>query len=255
MVEALARPLEYPSLASATIPGDRIVLAIEPGVPQVDRVVAAVVEYLRKAGVGADGLAVLRSSADAADPRTLVPKEVGDQIALYTHDPTDSNSLGYLAATEEGRPILLNRAILRRRRGAAHRMPRPAEAPEYHGIHGAIYPTFSDQQTLTRFRSLRLLNPRDALKKDLVKLCNQVGWLLGLSFTIQVVPGAGEEVLHVVAGEVTRCASPCAGAVSGSVDEYGAAPSESGAGGDRRGIEPADVAQPGGGAGRGVGPG
>jgi len=35
----------------------------------------------------------------------------------------------------------------------------------------------------------------------LTALADHVAWLLGLNFTIQLVPGAGDEVMHVLAGE------------------------------------------------------
>ena len=40
---ALAEPLDYPPLAQSTTPGDRVVLALDRGVPQVAQVTAAVV--------------------------------------------------------------------------------------------------------------------------------------------------------------------------------------------------------------------
>src|SRR5258708_34232896 len=43
---ALAEPLEFPALSQATVPGDRIVLAVENELPQTAELVAAVVRYL-----------------------------------------------------------------------------------------------------------------------------------------------------------------------------------------------------------------
>jgi len=205
VASALAGPLDYPPLAQSAMPGDRVVLALEPAVPRAAEIVAAVVACLAGAGVDPDGIGVLRTKSDAEggvpDPCGLLPREVRSRVALVTHDPANPGRLGYLAATDDGRSILLNRAVL----DADVVLPVGClgnrASPEYRGIHGAVYPTFSDEKTLLRFRSLELLDPRGAPKKHLVRLCNEVGWLLGVNFTIQVVPGGGDCVLHVLAGE------------------------------------------------------
>jgi len=202
---ALAEPIDYPPLAQSAMPGDRVVLVLGRGVPRAAELVAAVVACLARAGVDPDGIGILRTQADAEcgvpDPCGLLSAQTRSRLSLVTHDPADQGRLGYLAATDDGRPILLNRAIL----DADVVLPVGSlgnrASPEYHGIHGAVYPTFSDEKTLLRFRSLDLLNPRGAPKKHLVRLCNEVGWLLGVNFTIQLVPGAGDGVLHVLAGE------------------------------------------------------
>ena len=76
---------------------------------------------------------------------------------------------------------------------------RGAAAAGYFGIHTALYPAFSDEKTLQRFRGLGSLggSPR---KKDLSARVAHVAWLLGINLTVQVIPAAGEEVMHVLAG-------------------------------------------------------
>ena len=62
-VAALADPIDYPALARSTTPGDRVVLAMDRGVPQAAAVVAAIVGALIEAGVDADGISVLQPPA------------------------------------------------------------------------------------------------------------------------------------------------------------------------------------------------
>ena len=71
----------------------------------------------------------------------------------------------------------------------------------FRGVYGAVFPAYSDQRTQLRFRAVDALGSA-ADRKGLVQEVANVGWLLGASLTIQVVPGAGARVLHVVAGEV-----------------------------------------------------
>ena len=202
---ALAEPLDFPPLAKATTPGDSVVLPIAPGVPHAPGMIAAIVRTLLESGVKADGITLLRTQSDVEsdtpDPASELPPELRDALTVRVHDPQDRGRLAYLAALEDGEPILLNRAIT----DADVVLPLGSisnrHAGTYHGIHGTVYPTFSDRQALLRFRSPELLRHDKAEKKRLVKQCDHIGWLLGLNFTIQTVPGTGDDILHVLAGQ------------------------------------------------------
>jgi len=202
---ALDEPLDYPPLARNTTPGDQVVVVLGHDLPQTAQVTAAVIRALVDARVGPDGISVLQTQADvdagAGDPRRLVPEPIRERTRLLTHDPADRHQLAYLAANDAGEPILLSRAIhnadLVLPIGCLHN---PATAG-YYGIHGTIYPTFSDEKTLRRFRSPGSLDADGRHKKGLVREVDQIAWLLGINFTIQLIPTAGDHVLHVLAGQ------------------------------------------------------
>lgn len=202
---ALAEPLDYPPLARCTTPADRVVVALDHSHPQAAQVTAASIEALIEAGVDPDGIAVLQTQADrdagVEDPCRLLPAGVRRRITRLTHDPNDRRQLAYLAASEAGEAILINRAL----HEADFVLPigclRHREAAGYFGIHTSIYPAFSDAKTAQRFRGLASLNGHGERKRELIGMANNVAWLLGVCFTIQVVPGAGDQVLHVLAGE------------------------------------------------------
>jgi nickel-dependent lactate racemase len=205
VAQALASPLDYPPLVLGTTPSDRVVVALDQGVPRAAQLVAAVVQCVAHGGVDPDGIAVLRTKADAGtgapDPGAALPKDLQARVTLQTHDPKDRNRLAYLARSHSGEPILLNRALTDADLVLPIGSISSRRAPGYHGVHGAVYPTFSDERTLDRFRSPDLLMRGRDQKKRLVRECNEVGWLLGINFTIQVVPGSGDEILHVLAGQ------------------------------------------------------
>ena len=50
-------------------------------------------------------------SRTAPDPTTLLPSHVRDRIGIHVHDPAHRDSLSYLAASSDGRPIYIHRAI------------------------------------------------------------------------------------------------------------------------------------------------
>ena len=204
--DSLAKPLGYPPLRRCAVPSDRVTIALGPGVPRSGEIVAAIVGCLVAGGVDAESIGLLRSGDDAkaglGDPRPWLPLEVGSRIRLVTHDPNDRDKLAYLAATDRGDAILLNREIadadVLLPVGCYHRR---AVAGHF-GMHGAVFPQFADRRNQMRFRSPATLGARGYHKKKVIDAVDEVGWLLGTGLSVQVIPGPGGSVLHVLAGEV-----------------------------------------------------
>ena len=66
---ALEQPLEYPPLAQTTTPGDRVVVVLGSGLPQVAQVTAAVVQALMASRIAPDGITILQSETDGERER------------------------------------------------------------------------------------------------------------------------------------------------------------------------------------------
>ncbi len=202
---ALEQPLDYPPLAKTATPGDRVVLVLDHALPQAAGVTAAVIRLLVAAGVEPDGISILRTEAAAPrrreNPCSLLDETLRARITTVTHDPSDRDCLAYLAANDEGEPIVLNRLLT----DADVVLPigclQNEAATGYFGIHTPLFPTFSDQQTQARFRRLDVLGGEGPAKRKLRGEVEQTAWLLGVNFTVQVVPAAGDRLLDVVAGQ------------------------------------------------------
>jgi nickel-dependent lactate racemase len=202
---ALAEPLDYPPLSQSATPGDHIVLALDRGLPQAAQVTASIIHALVRSGVDPDGITVGRcaagSDAGANDPCRMLPAAIRKRITLATHDPTDRQQLAYLAADEEGKAILINRTLHEADVvlpiGCLH-APNTAGC---FGIHSAVFPAFSDVQTIEHFRGFGSRNGGANRNRELTEKVDHVAWLLGVNFTIQLVPAGGGKVLHVLAGQ------------------------------------------------------
>ena len=201
----LAEPLDYPPFAQSTTPVDRVVLALDRGVPEVAAITVAVVRALADAGVGLDGVSVLQDQADrnaeADDPCRLIPATLRRRVTLLSHDPANRRELAYLAADEAGEAILIHRALHEADVVLPIGCLRDDHSAGYFGIHSAVYPAFSDTKTLQRFRGFGSLNGRSGRRRELDAAVDHVAWLLGINFTIQIVPAAGGQVMHVLAGQ------------------------------------------------------
>ena len=200
---AVSAPLDFPRLQEATVPGDRIVLAVDRGLPQMPAVVAGVIHSLLEGNASADEIeVVLAVGADAAsrDPLAELPRSLRSMVSVSHHNANDRESLSYLAASKEGNPIYFNRSI----GDADVVLPistlRLDQALGYAGVHGGLYPTFSDEATQRRYRAPSS-NDWAAHRRRRCEEAEEAAWALGVQFTIQVAPGPGDSLLHILAGD------------------------------------------------------
>ena len=200
---ALTDPLDFPSITRATVRGDRVVLAVDAHVPQLPGVVAGTVRALLAGDVFAEDITVVLAptvSARVEDETTnLFEPSVAADINVTRHDPQDRESLSYLAASKENRPIYINRLLF----DADVVLPigclRPEMALGYWGVCGTVFPTFSDEETRQRFRSPNWAES-EVHRRRYQEESDEAVWLLGIQMVVQVVPGLSDTILHVLAG-------------------------------------------------------
>jgi hypothetical protein len=70
----------------------------------------------------------------------------------------------------------------------------------FFGIHSCIFPEFSDAKTQARFRRIGGFAGSEHHREALWAEVRHVAWLLGISFTVQIVPAEGDRVMQVLAG-------------------------------------------------------
>ncbi|MEX0867811.1 MAG: lactate racemase domain-containing protein [Pirellulales bacterium] len=205
MAACLQAPLEYPPLAEAVVPGDRIVIALDHGLPQAAALVAGVVNSLLEARIEPADVSVLITPETAAlatfDLSSALDATLASQIEMHVHEPANREQLSYIAASAEAKPIYINRAIAEADVVIPIGCLRIDESVGYHGVHGELFPGFADQETRERFRSPAIedIQVTRRRRRDEVR---EAAWKLGAAFTIQVIPGGGDDVLQILAGEV-----------------------------------------------------
>ena len=94
--DALEHPRGFPPLREAVVPGDRVVLAYDPEIPEGRAVLEAICGVLRDSGVDDGGITVLvpRGLGGEAQGRDLPAG-----VVLAVHDPQDRTQLAYLSTT------------------------------------------------------------------------------------------------------------------------------------------------------------
>lgn len=216
---ALAEPLDYPPLSEAAIPGDRVVLAVDEGVPALEQVVVGTIGTLKNAGVEPGRVQVVVAEAVVCKRIEQTLADAGLQnVKVESHDPNDRDSLSFLGMTKDEKPLLLNRTIADADLVIPIGCARLDGVLGNAGIYGSVFPRFGDTENLQRWRKWwRNLghDPREA--QDLWrKQADEAGWMLGAPMVLEVVPGpSGAEssgtgssgtVQQVLAGESRRVA-------------------------------------------------
>src|SRR3990172_3223537 len=92
---ALAEPLGFPALARSVVPGDKVVLALDHGVPQAAVLVARAVAALVAAGIAAEDIRLLRARAETDEDELLaeLPEQIRLAVASEVHDPARREGL------------------------------------------------------------------------------------------------------------------------------------------------------------------
>lgn len=195
---ALADPLEFPALAQATAPDDRVAIAIGDNVPQIDAIVAGVVHELKQGYAEAKDITLVLPSG-MRPPVELLSESDREAVRIHVHQADQRDQLAYLAAARDGEPIYFSKVLA----DADIVIPigafRADQTLAYYGVHSGLFPTFADVDTQRRFREYR--NNADRHQRQLRQAeAEEAAWVLGVLFTVQVIPGRDGSVLGILAG-------------------------------------------------------
>ncbi|MEZ6065886.1 MAG: lactate racemase domain-containing protein [Planctomycetaceae bacterium] len=201
---AIASPIEFPSLRQAMLPEDQITIVIDLDTPAADQVLAGVWDALANIGVDAGRVTLLHPASvggeKARDPRGALPREVSAAMHRHVHDPTDEQACSYLATTASGDRIYLAKQLVEADYVICIGAVRFDAFLGYRGTFSAVYPGLSDTENLRRaYGAAHVeLGPDDP--RPMRERVDEVGWLLGAQFVVQVVPAANGGVARVFAG-------------------------------------------------------
>lgn len=201
---ALIGPLDFPPLEQLCIPGDRVTLVLDRQTPAAETLIAGIWAILEQRGVEPGGLHILQpialDGATLTDPRRELPEAIRGQVRWTIHDPTDEKLQAYLATTARNERVYLNReatdADVVLSVGAIAYDP----VLGVRGTSSVFYPGLSTTDAIARARGEghSELGPND--ERPLRQSIDEIAWLLGTQFTVQVIPGVGTSAAAVLAG-------------------------------------------------------
>ncbi|MGE3313694.1 MAG: lactate racemase domain-containing protein [Planctomycetaceae bacterium] len=206
LVQALEQPLDFPPLEQAVIPGDRVTIALDQYTPEASAIVAAVWERLQHREVNPEDVVILQpqpsGNAPYADPRADLPADVRDKVTWKLHDPSAADCCMYLATTSSNERIYLAREVV----DADFVLPIGSIAYDpiigYRGAGSVFYPGLSNAETIARAQGQghHELGPED--DRPLRQTIDEISWLLGVQFAVQVIPSTGGGGANVLAGAI-----------------------------------------------------
>ena len=203
---ALQAPLGYPPLIAATVPGDRVVVALEHGLPLVRQLVEGVSTALREAGVD-PSLATFLYCQDPAGAEGAFDQWATDrQLRVELHDPSDEKSCSFFGVTHAGNALRLNRKLCDADVVLPIGVMSVGLDAEGNGAKfNGLFPQFSDEETIARHLAPEGTKPGESRQEQRNEI-DESGWLLGVGLAVQAVPGPNGTVAAVLAGEPSAVA-------------------------------------------------
>jgi nickel-dependent lactate racemase len=196
----LETPLGFPALRRALTPDDHVAIIVDEKLPHLPQLLAPVLEHLTQARIAPEAITLLCVPSLSRQAWVEDLPDAFAEVHVEVHDPTERRKLAYLATTRNGRRIYLNRTAVDADQLVVLTGRGYDPLLGYSGAEGAIYPAFSDEATRQEMCGrLSLLAPGKTpwpVRQEAV----EVTWLLGASFFVQVIEGAGDDIAHIIGG-------------------------------------------------------
>jgi nickel-dependent lactate racemase len=200
MREILEHPLSYPALRRALTPEDHIVVVVDEHLPHLSGLLIPLLEHLRQADIRPDAITLLCLPPSTGQAwLDELPDDFQD-VRIEVHQPGDRRKLAYLATTKQGRRIYLNRSAVEADQLVLLTRRSYDPLAGYAGAEAMLYPGLGDDAAIQEFAAR--LDYRSPGKKALPiqQEAQEVAWLVGAPFFVQVIEGSGSEIDSILAG-------------------------------------------------------
>jgi nickel-dependent lactate racemase len=201
--QVLESPLEFPPLRQALTPDDHVGIVVAEEINRLPELLVPVLEHLLGAGVDLHKITVVcppRGGESAQHAWQAELPQALQAMSIEEHAPAARNKLSYLATTKAGRRIYLNRTLVDADQLVVIGRIGYDTVLGYHGGIGDVFPAMSDEATRAEFALKVSQAPPNAKTRPAQQEADEVGWLLGMPFVVQVIEGHGDVITHVLAG-------------------------------------------------------
>lgn len=214
--EALEHPYGFEPLRRALTPDDRVTLVLDERLPYAAEMVSAILDHLLTARIDLENVTILtpprRKSPGVPSPEPFfldrwlndLPDAFAD-VRTEIHDPGNRSRLAYLATTQNGRRLYLNRSLVEADFVIVLTGRGYDPCTGYSGAEAALFPTFADSEALAAYALPVSYEAPDNTPWPLRAEAREITWLLGTPFFVQVISGPGDSIAEVVAGLPESC--------------------------------------------------
>jgi nickel-dependent lactate racemase len=202
--QALSAPLGFPELVRCVVPGDRVVMTVDPETSFAAEIIAAVWEQLQTVPDGGVTLTLLLPEDHSGLAwqwlREQLPLHIQQQIAVHVHNPGDSSQISYIASSASGERVYLNRLLSDADLIVTIGTIAFDSLLGFRGTSSILFPSFSDAVTVQSKQSQGHPELTPEQQRPFREFVDEIGWLLGTQFTVQVVPGTADRPAAILAG-------------------------------------------------------
>jgi nickel-dependent lactate racemase len=202
---ALESPFGFEPMRRATTPDDRVVIVVDDRLPCLADLLSGVLEHLASADIKPEAVTILL--APPARNQGFIddlPDEFSD-VTVEVHNPDDDKRHAYLAATAGGRRVYLNRTLADSDFTVILTGRRFDPILGFAGAADAVFPTLSNAATRAEFAGHPPAENPFATQAEQSE-AQEVTWLLGTPFFVQVIEGDGNTIHAVIAGLIDSAA-------------------------------------------------
>jgi nickel-dependent lactate racemase len=204
--DALEAPFEYPPLRRALTPDDSVTVIVDERLPDLARLLVPILEHLTGTGVAAEEMTILVAPSKTGQPWVNDLPDEFQEARVEVHDPNDRKRLRYLATTRSGRRLYLNQRAVDADQLIVLSGRRYDPVLGFGGAEGAIFPTFSDAETIAAVAGHGRLGVPGNHAWPAAKEATEAAWLLGAPFFVQIIEGSADGVAAVIAGSTDASA-------------------------------------------------
>lgn len=193
--EALEAPFHFEPLRRALTPDDHVAVVLDADLPHAAELLAGVFEHLLSAGIDLAAVTAIVPPGSQQDWIDRLPEEF-EAVTVETHDPANRKKLAYLASTQAGRRVYLNRTLIEADFSIVLTGRRFDSVYGCTGAELALYPALADEE-------IRAANAGPFTKQEPWngrEESREVAWLLGTPFFVNVIEGGSGGIHEVVAG-------------------------------------------------------
>src|SRR5947208_6402706 len=112
VAEGLEHPFEFPPLRRALTPEDHVVVVIDPTLSDPSMLLAPLLRHITEARIDPGAVTLLCPLADQDQSWLEALPDEFQEVRVEVHNPSDRNHLAYLATTQRGRRVYLNRTAV-----------------------------------------------------------------------------------------------------------------------------------------------
>ena len=197
---ALEQPHGYPALRRALTADDHVAIILDESLPRLVELLEPILEHVRDADVAPEAITLLCPSSSSQQAWIDDLPDEFQEVRVEIADAGDRRRMAYLATTDKGKRIYLNRTLVESDQIVVLSGRRYDPLHGYSGAEGSLYPAFGDreiQQTINRRINL---GAPEATPWPARRAATKIAWWLGAPFFVQILESSGDGVAQVVAG-------------------------------------------------------